>query len=184
MNIFIEQIIKALNNYDDVESLYLNINKIYEEIQVTQPWLEPFTIKIDKTTNHLEFYYYCSAVHSENCVVISTMNEYGFIFRDLDRWILCDDYDRSNTRIAELLMSWRCLSTPSKVKEIKRLILKGYWKFDVDIVPKLSSETPSDTRELISWDDKCVLTGTNKENMCVLSRKEWDKIVLNENKFI
>ena len=184
MNIFIEQIIKALNNYDDVESLYLNINKIYKEIQIAQPWLEPFAVKLDKTTNHLEFYYYCAETHLENCVVISTKNEYGFIFGDSHRWNLCDDYDMSNAKIAELLMSWRCLFMPLKVKEVKRQILEGYWKFDVDVIPKLSSDTPSDTRELISWDDKCILTGTNKENMCVLSRKDWNKIILNENKFI
>ncbi len=65
MNIFTKQIVEVLNIHSDVESLYLNINKIYEEIQVAQPWLEPFTIKIYKTTNHLEFYYYCAAVHAK-----------------------------------------------------------------------------------------------------------------------
>ena len=33
MSIFTEQIIEVLGVYDDVESLYSNINKIYEEIQ-------------------------------------------------------------------------------------------------------------------------------------------------------
>ena len=90
----------------------------------------------------------------------------------------------NNAKIAELLMSWQCLSMSLKVKDVKRLILEGYWKFDMNIVPKLSSDTPNDTRELISWDDKCVLTGTNKHNMCVLSRREWDEIVSNENQLL
>ncbi|MDN5565949.1 MAG: hypothetical protein L0G25_04025, partial [Psychrobacter sp.] len=90
----------------------------------------------------------------------------------------------SNAKIAELLMSWQCLSVPLKVKDIKRLILESYWTFDINILPKLSSDTPEDTRELISWDEKCVLTGTNKENMCVISREKWNKIILNGNEFL
>ena len=181
-DVFNKQIVKALNFCDDVESLYLKISKIYEEIQLSQPWLEPFTVKIDKTINHLEFYYYCVDTHLENCVVISTRNEYGFIFGDSHRWNLCDDYNMSNAKIAELLMSWRCFSMPSKVIKVKNLILEGYWKFDLNIVPKLSLDIPLDTQELISWDDKCVLNGTNKDNLCVISRKEWNKIINNENK--
>ena len=71
---------------------------------------------------------------------------------------------------------------PSKVIKVKNLILEGYWKFDLNIVPKLSLDIPLDTQELISWDDKCVLNGTNKDNLCVISRKEWNKIINNENK--
>ena len=44
-DVFNKQIVKALNFCDDVESLYLKISKIYEEIQLSQPWLEPFTVK-------------------------------------------------------------------------------------------------------------------------------------------
>ena len=120
--------------------------------------------------------------HSENCVVISIGNEYSFIYRESDSWNLFNELT-DNSLIAERLMSWKCLTLPSKVIEVKNLILDGYWKFDKDIIPKLTSKEPIDIRELISWDAKCVLNATNKNNLCVISREEWNEIINNENEF-
>lgn len=182
MKIFTEQIISTLDTCDNVVSLYLGFIKIYKEIQTAQPWLETITIEIDKTLNSLEFYYYCEDTHSEDCILISIGKEYSFIYRESDSWKLNDKY-LDHRMIAEHLMSWKCLRLPLKVIEVKNLILEGYWKFDRNIVPKLVSKIPIDVRELISWDAKCVLNATNKDNLCVISREEWNEIVNNENKF-
>ena len=45
ISVFTEQIVEVLDACNDVESLYIGIHKIYKEIQVAQPWLEPFTVK-------------------------------------------------------------------------------------------------------------------------------------------
>lgn len=189
MTIFTEQIVEVLNACNNVEDLYLAINKIYQEIQVAQPWLESISIGRDETHNFVEPYYYCPDTMSEDCITLRLEGEYSFIYKNYGEWILDDEWSKyseinKNQFIAKSLMSWECLSLPSKVVEIKKLILDGYWIFDANIVPKLSSDIPKDTRELINWDDKCVLTATTKDNMCVISREEWNIIITNENKFL
>ena len=183
MTIFTEQIVEVLNACNNVEDLYLAINKIYQEIQVAQPWLESISITKDRTDSFVEFYYYFPDTMSEDCVTLNLKDEYSCIFIDSDKWCLDNEINK-NVQIARRLMSWKCLSLPSKVVEIKKLILDGYWKFDANIVPKLSLNIPNDTRELISWDDKCVLTAITRDNMCVISREEWNVIVTNESKFL
>lgn len=183
MNTFIKEITSVLDSCSNVEILYQNINHMYKQIAGAQPWLESFTVRIDKTVDNRDFWYNCVESQSEDCVVISLGKKYSYIFREFSGWNLDDDL-MENKKIAAYLMSSECLSIPLKVVDVKKMILTGYWKFDANLVPKLTSETPKDIRELISWDKKCVLTATNKDNMCVISRKEWDKTISNENKFI
>jgi len=67
-------------------------------------------------------------------------------------------------------------------KDIKRI--EGLYILNVKPVVQQEATGCGIAATVISWDKKCVLTATDKNDMCVISRKKWNEMISNENKFI
>lgn len=70
---------------------------------------------------------------------------------------------------------------PTNVKEIKELLEHGLMKFDPKKFPNFSESKPRDLNEVLSWDGKYILTGTNVGNLKVLTYNEWGNLIKREN---
>lgn len=181
-NKFVDRIKLALDECNNIKDLFEKICDIYKDISFQKPWLETINISMDQTAIVSDYRYHSQEPLSDMCILISLNKNYTYIIKEFNEWNL-NDFLAKNIEIAEHLMNWECLLLPSKVVDVKRLILTGYWKFDKKMIPKLSSNIPEDTRELISWDEKCVLTGTTRNNMVVMTRKEWSEMIKNEQRY-
>ncbi|MDH5180495.1 MAG: hypothetical protein OEZ39_19425 [Gammaproteobacteria bacterium] len=145
-------------------------------------WVKPFHIYLDQTKDYIPSYYFDSDSYSQQCLVINNGPDEQFLYLNEKNWNL-NDYEENLQIIAGHLVKWQALSCPKNVMAVQELIEKDCWELSAKTLPRLSDNVPADTEELLSWDDKCVLTGTSKENMMVITRQQWDKIVENETWF-
>ena len=175
-----QEILRLLQTCAEIDLLFPELRKYFEFISRQVPWIDSFMLTCEKTSQHIEFYYYDPETQSAEAIVLKQNSEFQFLFREEDHWNLNDEV-RDNEEIAREILTWSALRDPQTVREVMDLIKNGFWRFDAQQIPKLSGEPPVDLREVISWDDKCVLTGTTIQNMDVITREEWQRIVAREH---
>ncbi|QDU12558.1 hypothetical protein CA11_03370 [Gimesia maris] len=174
-----QEILSLLHTCCDIDHLFPGLQKVFQTVSRQIVWADPIVVSLDKTIHHMEFYYHDPVTQSEKAIVFKQANEFQYLFRELNHWNLNDEISE-NEEIARQLIAWSALSEPKTIREIMFLIRAGFWKFDPKQIPKLSGTPPADLEELISWDEKSVLTGTNIQNMDVISREAWSRIVARE----
>ncbi|MCP3923853.1 MAG: hypothetical protein GY714_14845 [Desulfobacterales bacterium] len=168
----------ALTKCSKLKELYQKLKIIFNRINDQLFWITPFEVVISPTKDIIEPWYYDPKSQSKYSVLIERNGECCYIFRELD-WSL-DDEISVNKQIADRLGDWEIFHAPTNVRDIEALLKKNCWKFDKDKIPKIGDYPPEDTREILSWDKKYVLTGTTIDNMCRVTRDKWSEICRRE----
>ncbi len=175
--------LKALKSNLIVKDLYENLIEIFLEVNMMLFWITPFKIDLIKTKDVVNSWDWDSNIYSEDAIKVYQGEDSYFIWKEDTNWYLDDYYHCTNHDISIKLSEFKVLQIPANVFEIQKLITNGLWKFDKNNIPKLSEIEPDDVEEVISWDDQHVLIGTTVENLEVVSREEWVKIMQREKWF-
>lgn len=169
------KILSHLTNLKNISELRLALKGEFLCLNNENPWCNPFIVSIEETRDYIAPWYYAPSIHSQKCVVIRQSTEVKALWRENEFWSL-DDETTNIEEISSALSHWKALESQKSVRRIHTLIEQGFWRFDKNIIPKLSDLIPIDLEEVISWDEKNVLTGTRADNLCVVTREEWANI--------
>jgi hypothetical protein len=177
-----------LNQSKNIDELYRRINPYIQSLNSEFNYLKNFEVGFDITRGvMLEPWYYDPKYYSEVAIKISQNKQKKFVWINEGRWESeyswhAEGYWESskiNEGIASELSEWICLDFPKDIKSMLSLIKEGYWLLNSQL-PILSEKSMKDTNEVYSWDDKYVLTGTNIENIDMITIGHWERIVENE----
>ena len=179
---FKSEIHHLLSSLDDVKLAFEKIKPIYSDLILEIPLLKPFDIKLVKTKSlQYQVYYQSSPKMSKNSIVIVNNNYDAYLWVDCDGWCLDDSFNNVDEIASKLCKVPAFENIPESVRELKSLIVEGHWLYREGGFPVFGGEPPSDMREVLSWDSSDVLVGTNKENIEVMPRLEWQKLCEREN---
>ncbi|QDT40278.1 hypothetical protein Pan241w_03340 [Gimesia alba] len=174
-----KEVLSLLQRCFEVDRLFPELQRTFQLISSRLVWIDPFVITLQETKNNIDPWYYDTEFQSDYSIVLQQASESKYLFREFNYWNLDDDV-KENEEIVNQILSWSATRKPKNVREIMGLIKDGFWRFDTQTIPKLSAQCPADIQELISWDEKCVLTGTNMQNMDVITREQWKQVAERE----
>jgi hypothetical protein len=104
-----------------------------------------------------------------------------YLWLEQDKWCLNDEHYDVASISDELAQSEMLHRDPDTVRDLVELIVANNWKFSSERLPKFGGPKPNDLIEVLSWDERNILTGTTKENMSIVTRAEWTSIVSRES---
>ncbi|HEX9058683.1 MAG TPA: hypothetical protein VF941_00725, partial [Clostridia bacterium] len=167
-----------LNHSTSIDVVYNKIRTYYENINREFNHIKEFEVGLVSTESVIsEPWFYDPKYYSEKAIEISQNDEKKHVWLSSGEWE-CERFN-DNEMIAICLSSWTCFDFPKSMKSMLRLIKEGYWLLKPSL-PVLSEKNLIDINEVLSWDDKYVLTGTSIENIDVITIEHWERIVKNE----
>ncbi|AWL28519.1 hypothetical protein DJ533_08055 [Acinetobacter defluvii] len=177
------EFVHIFQSTDDVEILLENLKNLF--LKILQPYdcmvLPKFQII---STGSLQF----SVWYQDPDAITETLNIHQkkcdlYLWRCSDqKWYLDDLYDDINEIVEQIFKNIPAFHLiPENPKEVKALLENGLMDFKPEAFPKFSEKIPSDLNEVLTWDDRFLLVGTNIENLKIYSWKEWDDLIEREN---
>lgn len=171
------------NNFE-FDIVYDLVRNYFERLNSEFSYIKDFSVGCIYTKDIIsEPWYYNPKDYSKNAIEIVQNKQIKYIWINEGKWII-EDYifcieSETTEDIAYSLSDWKCFEFPKDIKLMFTLIKEGYWLMSLQL-PILSEKILSDTKEVYSWDDNFVLTGTMIENIDVITIEHWEKIVETE----
>ncbi|QER39878.1 hypothetical protein F2A31_09180 [Acinetobacter suaedae] len=167
----------------NLEELKNSIQQLFSKILKVYPYLKPPTFSIIPTKS-LEFivWYQDPNAITETLLIEQNSSE-AYIWKGADqKWYLDDLYSEPHKiacKLIEIMPGFHSL--PENPREVKHLLEIGIMYFNANIFPKFSERKLEDDREVLTWDDRFLLVGTQLENLRIYSHKQWSDLVSREN---
>ena len=173
-----------LNSTRNVDLARDKIEAIYKDILDDYPLANPISVDISVTEKLRNSVFYQTPAEwmSEKHINIDSGRFYLWV--EQGEWCLNDECFGIASISDKLDQSEILHRDPDSVRDLKELILAGYWEFSAKELPIFSGPKPCDLDEVLSWDEINILMGTTKENMNVVTRTEWDSIISRERDWL
>ncbi|XZZ40573.1 hypothetical protein ACJJIE_01740 [Microbulbifer sp. TRSA001] len=172
----------ALLNFNDLEAINRELASIYNLIQSDIPLAIPVSLEVVETKSlQYRIFYQAGYGMSVNSILISQGEFESYLWSDCDGWCLDDDYWDVREIARHLSKIPVIVDYPKNVGELYNNFVQGLWVFSLSNVPSFGGEPPRDLEEVISWDQKNVLVGTEVSNMEIVPRETWDNICERES---
>ncbi|WP_109440311.1 hypothetical protein [Acinetobacter haemolyticus] len=167
----------------NLEELKTSIQQLFSKILKAYPYLKLPTFSIIPTKS-LEFIvWYQDPNAITETLLIEQNGSDAYIWKGTDqKWYLDDLHYEPHQiacRLIEVIPVFHSL--PENPREVKHLLDIGMMHFDVNICPKFSERKLEDGREVLTWDDRFLLVGTQLNNLKLYSHKEWNDLINREN---
>ena len=185
LNHYKVEFIHLFENTRDVEALSANLRQLFCKILSLYPCmrLPEFDVISTKSLQYSVWYQDPQAmtetlnIHQNQCDL--------YLWRCVDqKWYLDDLYHDVSEITEQILKSIPAFhSIPENPKEVKTLLENGLMDFKPETFPKFSEKIPNDLNEVLTWDARFLLVGTNIENLKTYTLKEWEDLVQRENYF-
>lgn len=176
-------LIQIFNNTKDIEILCKHLSLFFTEVIKFHSYmrLPIFNIVPTKSLQYSVWYQDPNAITETLNIYQRPCDLYLWLCLD-NKWYLDDLYDDINEVTERILKSIPAFhSIPENPKEVKALLESGLMDFKPKKFPKFSKKMPNDLNEVLTWDDRFLLVGTNIENLKIYSWKEWDELIEREN---
>lgn len=180
-NIF--ELENILNEKQKIEELESSIQQLFFTILKDYPYLKSPTFSIIPT-KALEFIVWYQDPNAITETLLIKQNSFdAYLWRcDDEKWYL-NDLDFESAEIASKIIANVPVfnSIPENPKETKYLLEIGLIHFDERVLPHFSDRKPEDFREVLTWDDRFLLVGTQLNNLKLYSHEEWKALIDREN---
>jgi len=179
----ISELVNIINKKQKVEDLETAIKDLVSLMLKDYPYLKPpkFSIIPTKTLAFSVWYQEPNAI--TETLMIEQNGFTAYLWRcDDQKWYL-DDLDSDPHEIARKLIENIPVfhSIPENPKEIKHLLEVGIMHFNMILFPNFSNKELEDSREVLTWDDRFLLVGTQVNNLKLYSHEEWKALIDREN---
>nr|WP_227554499.1 hypothetical protein [Acinetobacter courvalinii] len=179
----IYELVNIIHKNHKVEDLATAIKGLVSLILKDYPYLKPpkFLIIPTKTLAFSVWYQEPNAI--TETLLIEQNGFTAYLWRcDDQKWYL-DDLDSEPHEFARKLIENIPVfhSIPENPKDIKHLLEIGIMDFDANFCPKFSERKLEDDREVLTWDDRFLLVGTQLENLKLYSHEEWKAFIDRDN---
>lgn len=179
----ISKLVNIIYKKQKVEDLETAIKDLVSLILKDYPYLKPpkFSIIPTKTLAFSVWYQEPNAI--TETLMIEQNGFTAYLWRcDDQKWYL-DDLDSEPHEIARKLIENIPVfhSIPENPKEIKHLLEVGIMHFNAILFPNFSNKELEDSREVLTWDDRFLLVGTQVNNLKLYSHEEWKALIDREN---
>ncbi len=146
------------------------------------PLLVPYEISLVETEKlrYSEFYQ-AGPELSKYAIEIKGIEYCEYLWRDTGEWVFADEYYKPSDIAEQICKAGLFVSAPENVNDLRLLLAQGRWRYSSAEFPKFDGAEPADLLEVLSWDSKNVMVGTKLENIEVVSREEWIKLVIRES---
>lgn len=189
-DIIFEKITSSLTLFDTIEDTLNKLKAAFDLIYQEEPLIKPCTFRLTKT-NKLPYF-------DRNCFWPNSMSQLAIeisdpsccehalqhLWRDGDEWNFAEEYNTPATIAREICNAPIFTNIPECVHDLDYLLVCNAWTFILERMPTFDGNPPKDQLEVISWDKKFVLVGTQIENIEVLSREEWSNILSRETAWL
>ncbi|EXB27678.1 hypothetical protein J537_1252 [Acinetobacter baumannii 1437282] len=167
----------------NIEELKISIQQLFSKILKAYPYLKPPTFSIIPTKS-LEFIvWYQDPNAVTETLLIEQNGSDAYIWKGTDqKWYLDDFYSEPYQiacKLIEIIPVFH--SFPENPREVKHLLEIGIMDFDANFCPKFSERKLEDDREVLTWDDRFLLVGTQLENLKLYSHEEWKALIDRDN---
>ena len=179
----ISELVNIIHKKQKVEDLEIAIKDLVSLMLKDYPYLKPpkFSIIPTKTLAFSVWYEEPNAI--TETLLIQQNGFTAYLWRcDDQKWYL-DDLDSEPHEIARKLIENIPVfhSIPENPKEIKHLLEIGLIYFNPTLFPCFSNKNLEDCREVLTWDDRFLLVGTQLKNLKLYSHEEWKALTDREN---
>lgn len=179
----ISALVNIINKKQKVEDLETAIKDLVSLMLKDYPYLKPpkFSIIPTKTLAFSVWYQEPNAI--TETLMIEQNGFTAYLWRcDDQKWYL-DDLDSEPHEIARKLIENIPVfhSIPENPIEIKHLLEVGIMHFNTILFPNFSNKELEDSREVLTWDDRFLLVGTQVNNLKLYSHEEWKALIDREN---
>ncbi|NUF33096.1 hypothetical protein HUN19_03795 [Acinetobacter oleivorans] len=179
----ISALVNIINKKQKVEDLETAIKDLVSLMLKDYPYLKPpkFSIIPTKTLAFSVWYQEPNAI--TETLMIEQNGFTAYLWRcDDQKWYL-DDLDSEPHEIARKLIGNIPVfhSIPENPKEIKYLLEVGIMHINTISFPNFSNKELEDSREVLTWDDRFLLIGTQVNNLKLYSHEEWKALIDREN---
>ncbi len=177
------KLIKIISITKDVETLRTKLKQLFLEVVKNYPYmvLPEFKIVPTKSLQYLVWYQDPDAITETLNIHQGKCDLYLWLCLD-QKWYLDDLYDDVSEITEQILARIPIFhKIPENPKEVKALLENGLMDFKLGVFPIFSKKIPNDLNEVLTWDDRFLLVGTNIENLKIYSWKEWDELIGREN---
>ena len=183
LQIYKPDLIQIFNTTVGIEILMEKLKLLFKRVLECYPYMRLPEFKIIPTES-LKF----SIWYQEPDAITETLNIRQektdlYLWRCIDKkWYLNDLYS-DNDVIADVFLNEIIIFhiIPENPKEVKTLLENGLMDFKPENFPKFSEKKVTDLNEVLTWDDRFILVGTNVENLKIYNYQEWDKLIQREN---
>ncbi|MCH7307956.1 hypothetical protein MMO38_07345 [Acinetobacter sp. NIPH 1852] len=167
----------------NLEELKISTQQLFSRLLKAYPYLKlpAFSIVPTKSLEFIVWYQDPNAI--TETLLIEQNGSDAYIWKCADqKWYLDDLYSEPHQIACKLIESIPVFhSIPENPREVKHLLEIGIMHFDACIFPKFSERKLEDDREVLIWDDRFLLVGTQLENLKIYSHKQWHDLVNREN---
>jgi hypothetical protein len=175
----ISELVNIIHKKQKVEDLEIAIKDLVSLMLKDYPYLKPpkFSIIPPKTLAFSVWYEEPNAI--TETLLIEQNGFTAYLWRcDDQKWYL-DDLDSEPHEITcKLIKNIPVLhSIPENSKEIKHLLEIGLIYFNPILFPCFSNKKLEDNREVLTWDDRFLLVGTQLKNLKLYSYEEWKALI-------
>ncbi|MFW1952873.1 hypothetical protein [Acinetobacter beijerinckii] len=166
-----------------LEELKISIQQLFSKILKAYPYLKlpTFSIIPTKSLEFIVWYQDPNAV-TETLLIEQNCSD-AYIWKGADqKWYLDDFYSEPHQiacKLIEIIPVFHSL--PENPRELKHLLEIGIMHFDANFFPKFSERKLEDCREVLTWDERFLLVGTQLENLKIYSHEEWKALIDREN---
>lgn len=182
----ISKLVNIINKKQKVEDLETAINILFSSILSNYPYLKPPKFSIIPTQSLAFSVWYQDPNAITETLLIEQNGFTAYLWRcDDQKWYL-DDLDSEPHEIARKLIENIPVfhSIPENPKEIKHLLEIGLIYFNPILFPCFSNKKLVDCREVLTWDDRFLLVGTQLNNLKLYSHEEWKALIDRENYYL
>ncbi|MFV5263723.1 hypothetical protein ACMUMS_09150 [Acinetobacter courvalinii] len=182
----ISVLVNIIHKNHKVEDLATAIKGLVSLILKDYPYLKlpKFSIIPTKSLAFTIWYHVPNAI--TETLLIEQNGFTAYLWRcDDQKWYL-DDLDSEPHEIARKLIENIPVfhSIPENPKDIKHLLEIRLMNFDGRVIPHFSDRKPEDCREVLTWDDRFLLVGTQINNLKLYCHEEWKALVDRENYYL
>lgn len=179
----ISELVNIIHKKQKVEDLERAIKDLVSLMLKDYPYLKPpkFSIIPTKTLAFSVWYEEPNAI--TETLLIEQNGFTAYLWRcDDQKWYLDDFYSEPYQiacKLIEIIPVFHSL--PENPREVKHLLEIGIMDFDANFFPKFSERKLEDDREVLTWNDRFLLVGTQLENLKLYSHEEWKALIDREN---
>jgi hypothetical protein len=175
---------EALQNEDQIESLYERFKLLFLELGPEFKHVNPFELSMIETDELLyNVFYEEDETRSEMSIEVLNINLECYVWQEGKDWCLNDDIYGAKNISDKIVEGFIFNNYPENVFDLYRLLNDGYWIFAPKGLPVFHDDAPADSEEVISWDKDNVLEGTDLSNMSIMTRKKWKELTDRDNKW-